>query len=438
MISWIDVAASHVTFVTPFASLLSIPRGACIVWGCPLTSLWQELEAPTEMRRLGSGWISGTLALALSILGLGTVLCLRYPQLLTVPAARGIYDERLIRPLLAIVLINSFALAMLSVVLRKQKVLGFTSISFVFVAVAFGGPHTVSRTDVQSEMYLGLDWFLISLVLTGIVFIPIERIVGNRDQPIFRFEWREDLLYFLIGTLFVQGLAFLSLVPGTAIRDNTDWGGFRQRVDSQWVIVQFLEITLLTDLVQYWVHRAFHQVSWLWKFHAVHHSAQVMDWLASSRMHLVEIVVVRGFALMPIFVLGFGQSAYYMYLVFEFFLTAMVHSNARITFGVFDRLIVTPRFHHWHHGIEKEAIDVNFAIHFSLLDRVFGTFHLPADGRWPSGYGINRRLPPGYGRQFLYPFTPSLRASDNPTTSKRPAGRDPTAIVGGAKLSRHN
>jgi len=32
-----------------------------------------------------------------------------------------------------------------------------------------------------------------------------------------------------------------------------------------------------------------------------------------------------------------------------------------------------PRFHHWHHGIEEEAIDVNFAIHFPWLDRLFGT-----------------------------------------------------------------
>ena len=136
--------------------------------------------------------------------------------------------------------------------------MGFSAISVVFVAVAFGGPHAETCTTFQSDVYLGLDWFLICLLLTGIVFIPIERLLGNREQPIFRFEWREDLLYFLIGTLFIQVLVFLSLLPAATIRENTSWADFRQWVGSQRVIVQFMEIALLTDLVQYWVHRAFH------------------------------------------------------------------------------------------------------------------------------------------------------------------------------------
>jgi sterol desaturase/sphingolipid hydroxylase (fatty acid hydroxylase superfamily) len=69
-----------------------------------------------------------------------------------------------------------------------------------------------------------------------------------------------------------------------------------------------------------------------------------------------------------------------------------------------EKLLVTPRFHHWHHGIEKEAIDVNFAIHFPLLDRLFGTHHLPKD-KWPEGYGIGGHpVPLGYVKQFKYLF----------------------------------
>jgi len=49
-------------------------------------------------------------------------------------------------------------------------------------------------------------------------------------------------------------------------------------------------------------------------------------------------------------------------------------------------------------------IDVNFAIHFPLLDRLFGTHHLP-EGRWPKGYGIHGHpVPKGCWPQFLYPF----------------------------------
>jgi len=66
--------------------------------------------------------------------------------------------------------------------------------------------------------------------------------------------------------------------------------------------------------------------------------------------------------------------------------------------------MVTPRFHHWHHGKEKEAIDVNFSIHFPLYDRLFGTYHMP-ENRWPEEYGIGGDpVPRGYWKQFLYPF----------------------------------
>jgi sterol desaturase/sphingolipid hydroxylase (fatty acid hydroxylase superfamily) len=97
-----------------------------------------------------------------------------------------------------------------------------------------------------------------------------------------------------------------------------------------------------------------------------------------------------------------------------YFLSSTVHSNLRINFGKLGRYIVTPRFHHWHHGIEKEAIDVNFAIHFPTLDRLFGTYYLPEDGSWPSGYGIaNHPVPKGFFRQFLYPFTAKKKSESS-------------------------
>jgi len=62
--------------------------------------------------------------------------------------------------------------------------------------------------------------------------------------------------------------------------------------------------------------------------------------------------------------------------------------------------------YHWHHGIEEEAVDVNFAIHFRFWDMLFGTFHMPP-GKRPSGCGIPEKMPQGYLRQLAYPFVRS-------------------------------
>jgi len=371
-----------------------------------MTRLRKDLESTPEQRVFGSGWISGALALTLSVLGLGTVLCLMFPDFLTMPDARKVYNVSLIRFILHLVLISGFILGVVSIVLRRQKVIGLTALSLILLATLLGGSQAVRAENATSPFYLGLDWFLLNLIFTGVLFVPLERILKLRDQPIFRAEWREDLFYFLISSLFVQALSILSLAPSLAILSNTDWSDLRSRIGSQPWLIQILEIMFLTDLVQYWVHRAFHRIPWLWKFHAVHHSAQHMDWLAGSRMHFLEIVCLRSCTLIPMYILGFSAPAMYAYIFFVYVFSTVIHSNMRLDVSALRHWFVTPRYHHWHHGVEREAIDVNFAIHFPLLDLLFGTYYLPPDGRWPSGYGVHSEpVPKGYFSQFLYPFT---------------------------------
>ena len=129
-----------------------------------------------------------------------------------------------------------------------------------------------------------------------------------------------------------------------------------------------------------------------------------MDWLAGARMHVIEIALLRGATALPMFTLGFDPAAIQVYVLIVYFYSSLVHANLRWDFKAIERYLVTPRFHHWHHGKEKEAIDVNFAIHFPLYDRLFGTHHMP-EGKWPEAYGVGGDpVPTGYWQQFLYPF----------------------------------
>jgi len=286
-------------------------------------------------------------------------------------------------------------LACANLILRRNKILGFSAIIIVFLATTLGQIGAVSAAS-NANMHFGLDWFALNLLLTGALFVPLEKLFGRlTDQPLFRTEWREDLFYFLLGSVLVQSLTYLSLAPSMAILQHTGtWADFRASIASQPLWLQVIEIMFLTDFVQYWFHRAFHKIPFLWGFHAVHHSAQYMDWLAGSRMHIFEIIGLRSMTIIPMYVLGFAEKALHIYILLVYLNATFVHANVRFNVEWLKPYIVTPRFHHWHHGIEKEAIDVNFAIHFPWLDKLFGTYYMPP----------NHPVPNGYWKQFLYPF----------------------------------
>ena len=367
-----------------------------------------DLESGATERAFGSGWISGVLALACGLFGLGSVLFMMLPGVFTMPMLREQYGQPWFRLALHFILIAAFVLAVLNIILRKQKIMGLAAIAAVLVATLLGGSHVESSGALATGYYLGLDWFLINLSLLGILFIPLERLFGLRtEQSIFRSDWRQDLFYFLINSMLVQSLTFLSLTPATEIVAHTHWTDLRAAIASQPIWLQVIEIMVLTDLTQYWVHRVFHRVPFLWGFHSVHHSTQTMDWLAGSRMHVVEIVALRGITVIPMYALGFHEWALKAYILYIYIHSTLIHSNVRFEFGWLKHVIATPRFHHWHHGIEKEAIDVNFAVQFPWLDRLFGTYYLPGDN-WPSGYGVGGHpVPPGYLKQLAYPFRPA-------------------------------
>ena len=154
-------------------------------------------------------------------------------------------------------------------------------------------------------------------------------------------------------------------------------------------MVQVPALLLVADFTQYWVHRTFHAVPFLWPFHAIHHSVEEMDWLAGSRLHLVDVIVTRGLTYMPIFVLGFSEPALMVYVFLVAAQATFIHANVRWEFRPLRQLVATPAFHHWHHSAEREAVDKNFAVHTPIWDILFGTYYLP--DRWPIDVRPQRR-----------------------------------------------
>jgi sterol desaturase/sphingolipid hydroxylase (fatty acid hydroxylase superfamily) len=367
--------------------------------------LERDLTAPIAVRGFGSGWFSGFFALLMACAGLCLVVALRWPDWFSTPELAPVLASRSFRVGVHLLLLGAYALALLSLLLRPRKAIGFSALFVALAATLLGGASVSAQETKDWGIFFGLDFFAVNLVATGLMFAPVERLLPrNKDQRLFRPEWREDLFYYLVSSMMVQVITFLALAPSSFVNAETSWlAGFRAAVASQPYLLQFAEVMLLTDLAQYWFHRTFHRVPFLWGFHAVHHSAKHMDWLAGARMHFVEIILLRGVTSLPLMTLGFAPGVMQAYIGFVYITSSLVHANLRGDFDRLGRWIVTPRFHHWHHGIEEEAIDKNFAIHFPWLDRLFGTYHFPK-GRWPTGYGVPEQVPSGYRAQFLYPF----------------------------------
>ena len=213
------------------------------------------------------------------------------------------------------------------------------------------------------------------------------------------------LVVFAVGGTIVA----IALI-GYLVRDALPLA-FRHRVADQPLVVQVVEAFVLSDIGQYFAHRAMHTYGWLWRFHKVHHSVDEMDWLASARLHPVDRALTASSAFLPMFVLGFANPAVYVSGLFSAALAIGVHANVRVTFGPLRHVVATPQYHHWHHtGSDTEGYDKNFAIGLPLIDKVLGTQHVPK-GQWPSSYGIDEPYPESYLGQLWWPFADTIAAA---------------------------
>ena len=112
----------------------------------------------------------------------------------------------------------------------------------------------------------------------------------------------------------------------------------------------------------------------------------------------------RIFAIIPLYLIGPDKAALDIYIVFAAFQAVYVHANVNIPLGPLQYLVVTPKFHHWHHSSQKPAIDTNYSVHTPLFDALFKTYHMPKE-HWPSHYGTVPRVPRSFFKQLFYPLS---------------------------------
>ncbi|MBR0939099.1 sterol desaturase family protein [Bradyrhizobium jicamae] len=242
------------------------------------------------------------------------------------------------------------------------------------------------------------------ILITFVVFVPLERLFAlEGEQKLFRPGWGNDLVFLFLNGLVIK-LGMLAVIAASLfVAVRLIPASVQDTVGGMPFWIQILLIIVITDLGIYWVHRMFHAVPWLWRFHEIHHSSEELDWLVAVRVHPVDQILTRGAPLLAVISLGFSEWAIGVCALISAWHAFLVHSNVRIGFGPLRMLLVSPAFHRWHHSSDREARDKNFAAQLPFLDALFGTLHFPRE-QMPTAYGLDQPMPQRYAFQMLYPF----------------------------------
>ncbi len=350
------------------------------------------------------------IAAFLAVMGMLAVLSFHFPQFLTTPQLREIYSEEQMRLLLFSGLTLGSVLAIIGVVFSQMKRLSLLALAILVTAWLSGGANVPLDGPVRSPaFYISLDWLLLDLLLIATLFINVELFFRlKKDQVILRREWRVDLAHYVANHMFNGLLVVVLFIPAQSLERMIGLQSIQAFFSTLYLPLQVLLIMFVTDLAQYWVHRAFHQVPLLWRFHRIHHSVEVMDWLAGSRLHILDVLVTRSISLMPMVLLGFSPEAINIYLPILALQSVFIHCNLKFEFASLQRIVTTPKYHHWHHTSDPGCIDRNFAVSLPVLDVMFGTYYSPP-GEWPKQYGsTGPKIHPNY---FVHLITPFRRSS---------------------------
>jgi hypothetical protein len=125
--------------------------------------------------KFGQGLIATIIALALGVLCLLGVLAFHYPEYLTTPELRQKYSVDVLRHAMFGALIVAGGLSLANLVLGVRRNLNLLAFTLVIAAVAFGGSRVPVGDFPDHTPYIGLDWFILDLLGSTLVFVAIEK-----------------------------------------------------------------------------------------------------------------------------------------------------------------------------------------------------------------------------------------------------------------------
>jgi sterol desaturase/sphingolipid hydroxylase (fatty acid hydroxylase superfamily) len=174
-----------------------------------------------------------------------------------------------------------------------------------------------------------------------------------------------------------------------------------------WPLAAQLGLALVIgELGQYWVHRLQHENEWLWRIHALHHSAPRLYWLNAARFHPLDVGLNALASNFVLIALGAGPPVLVLWLLFSAIHGIFQHCNIPVRIGPLNWIFSMAELHRWHHSRQSDESNTNYGQNLAIWDVVFGTRFLPADREPPSDIGLADlpHFPMTYLAQLASPF----------------------------------
>jgi sterol desaturase/sphingolipid hydroxylase (fatty acid hydroxylase superfamily) len=171
--------------------------------------------------------------------------------------------------------------------------------------------------------------------------------------------------------------------------------------------VQLLLAIVTADFSMTMIHYWSHRVSWLWRFHAIHHGVHRLYGFNGLVRHPLHQALDLAVGTFPLVLAGLPLEVAVL-LAFAISVQLLVqHSNVDYTLGPFQRFLAVGPVHRLHHVNWTGERDMNFGLFFTFWDSMLGTLKLDSP-RAPSvgDIGIHDRphFPQSYVTQLVLPF----------------------------------
>jgi sterol desaturase/sphingolipid hydroxylase (fatty acid hydroxylase superfamily) len=265
-----------------------------------------------------------------------------------------------------------------------------------------------------SILHPGWDNYVTILALVSLLAFLAEQVSPWRKQQarIRRDFWLDGFYVVFNFFLFsLLGYAALSEVVALAFNEllhaTFGWENLvALKLDTLPVLAQLVIFFVLRDFVHWNIHRLLHRTPRLWEFHKVHHSVQEMGFAAHLRYHWAETLVYRTLEYIPMAMLGFGITDFFIVHTIALAIGHLNHSNVAPPYGPLRYILNSPQMHIWHHAkAQPGATGCNFGLSLSIWDWLFNTAYWPHDAPdEPLGFDGIDDYPKGFFRQITSGF----------------------------------